>query len=331
MSLPATIRSIRATELGPPENYTLAESRLPELSDDELLVRIGAVSLGYADVLVSAGGYQVKPAVPFVPGSEGSGTVVAAGRDVTAFAPGDKVSVTRFGGVLADHVIARSSELSAMPPGMTFEEAASYGANYATALHALQDRAAIKAGETLLVLGAAGGVGMAAVQIGKRLGARVIAGASSTRKRQFARDHGADLALDYSLPDWRESLKAMTDGIGPNVVFDPVGGPLFEPAFRSLAWGGRHLVVGFVGGPIPRLPANLPLLKGAALVGVDIRQFALKQPERDLINRSQIATWCAEGLRPPVGSVFEFTDFRAAMHAAAQGESLGKVVVRVSH
>lgn len=324
-----TMRSVRATELGPPENYAMVESPLPRPGPGEVLLRLRAVSLGYADVLVAAGGYQVTPDVPFVPGSEGSGTVVAIGDGVTNVAPDDSVSVTRFSGVLADHVLARAKELTPIPAGMSFEEAASYRANYATALYGLKDRGGLKPGETVLVLGAAGGVGMAAVQLAKRLGARVIAGASTDRKRAFALDHGADLALDYSVPNWRESLKALTDGKGIDMVFDPVGGDLFEPAFRSLAWGGRHLVVGFVGGPIPRLPANLPLLKGAALVGVDVRQFTLKEPEREQANRTLIARWCAEGLRPPVGTTFDFDDFRAAMAAAAQGTSLGKVVVRI--
>lgn len=324
-----TMRSVRATKLGPPENYAMIESPLPLPGPGEVLVRLRAVSLGYADVLVAAGGYQVKPDLPFVPGSEGSGTVAAVGVGVTNVAPGDSVSVTRFSGVLADHVLARAEELTAMPAGMSFEESASYGANYATALYGLKDRGGLKRGETVLVLGAAGGVGMAAVQIAKQLGARVIAGASTDAKRAFAIDYGADLALDYSVPTWRDPLKAITEGKGVDLVFDPVGGDLFEPAFRSLAWGGRHLVVGFVGGPIPRLPANLALLKGAALVGVDVRQFTLKEPEQAQANRAVIARWCAEGMRPPVGTTFDFDDFRAAMAAAAQGASLGKVVVTI--
>jgi NADPH2:quinone reductase len=325
----AIMRSVRAEAFGPPESYRIVENPLPVPGVGEVLVRIRAVSLGYSDVLVSAGGYQVKPPLPFVPGSEASGTVVAVGENVARFAAGDPVVVVRFGGVLADHVLARADELAAMPAGMSFEEAASYSTNYATALHALKDRAALQPGETLLVLGAAGGVGTAAVQIGKRLGARVIAGASSEAKRRFALERGADAVVDYSVAGWRDALRELTGGKGPDVNFDPVGGALFEPAFRSLGWGGRHVVIGFAGGPIPSLPANLPLLKGAALIGADIRQFALKEPDAARANDRQIAEWCAQGLRPPIASLFDFADFRAAMATAGRGESLGKVVVRI--
>lgn len=269
------MRSVRAEAFGPPDAYRLTEDPMPIPGTGEVLIRIRAVSLGYSDVLVSAGAYQVKPPLPFVPGSEGSGTIVAVGADVTQFAVGDAVNVLRFGGMLADHVLARAEEVTATPREMSFEEAASYRTNYATALHALKDRASIRAGETLLVLGAAGGVGTAAVQIGKRLGAHVIAGASSEAKRRFALVQGADATLDYTVSDWRDALRTLTGGKGPDVNFDPVGGDLLEPAFRSLAWGGRHIVIGFAGGPIPRLSANIALLKGAALVGADIRQFVL--------------------------------------------------------
>jgi len=325
----AFMHAVSADRLGPPEHYSIVERPLPTPGDGQVLVRVHAASLGYADVLAAAGGYQVTPPLPFVPGTEASGTVIATGPNVDKAMPGDRVVVSRFGGCLADHVLAAERELSAMPGGMSFGQAASFRSNYATALHALKDRAAAQAGETLLVLGAAGGVGTAAVQIGKRLGLRVIAGASSEAKRNFARDHGADEVLDYSVENWRESLKAMTGGRGIDVVFDPVGGALFEPAFRSLAWRGRHVVIGFAGGPIPRLPANLPLLKGAALLAADIRQFYLKEPDLAAANDRQIVDWCSNGLHPPVGSLFEFADFRAAMIAASTGASLGKVVVRI--
>lgn len=325
------MRQVCADALGSPDHYHMVERPLPVIGDDDVLVRIYAVSLGYSDMLVSAGGYQVKPALPFVPGSEASGVVVDAGAGVTIFKTGDRVGVARFGACLADHVCARTGEVFALPAGMTFEQGASYRSNYATALHALKDRAALKEGETLLVLGAAGGVGTAAVQIGKQLGARVIAGASSEEKQHFALRQGADDAIDYSAQNWRDALKTLTGGRGIDVVFDPVGGDVFEPSFRSLAWGGRHLVIGFAGGAIPRLPANLPLLKGAALVGVDIRQFSMLEPDKAAENDRLIAQWCAEGLRPPVGSLFHFSDFRKAMTVASSGASLGKVVICVDH
>lgn len=323
------MRAVSSDRLGPPEGYAIVEVPLPDPDDGQVLVRVHAVSLGYADVLVAAGGYQVTPPLPFVPGGEASGTVIATGEGVGRARVGDEVVVSRFSGCLADHVLVVEDEISPKPRGMSFEQAASYRSNYATALHALKDRAAMRAGETLLVLGAAGGVGTAAVQIGKRLGARVIAGASTPAKRDFALAQGADEVLDYSAENWREPLKALNGGRGVDVVFDPVGGALFEPAFRSLAWKGRHIVIGFAGGPIPRLPANLPLLKGAALIGADVRQFALKEPELAEANDRQILAWCEDGLHPPVGALFAFEDFRSAMTAASRGESLGKVVVRV--
>lgn len=325
----AMMRAVSAGTLGPPENYSLSKMPVPAPGVGEVLVHLRAASVGYADVLMAAGGYQVVPPLPFVPCSEGSGVIAAMGPDTSGFKQGDVVVVARFGGCLADHVVARNSEVFHLPAGLSFEEGACYRSNFATALHGLKDRAALAAGETLLVLGAAGGVGSAAVQIGKQLGARVIAGASTPAKRAFAQTLGADAVLDYSQAGWRDTLEVLTEGRGVDAVFDPVGGALFESAFRSLNWGGRHVVIGFAGGPIPRLAANLPLLKGAALLGADIRQFYLKEPDKARANDALIAEWCAQGLRPAVGCRFDFVDFRAAMAMAASGSSLGKVVVRM--
>ena len=323
------MRAVCSDKLGSFEAYHIVEQALPEPAAAEVLVRIHAVSLGYADALLARGGYQVTPPLPFVPGTEASGVVAAVGSDVPDWQVGEAVVVTRFGGCLADHVVAAAAEVHKMPSGMSFAEACCYRSNYATALHALSDRAMLQRGETLLVLGAAGGVGAAAVQVGKRLGARVIAGASTAERRAFAASLGADDVLDYAMADWRRELREFSRG-GVDVVLDPVGGALTEPAFRSLAWGGRHLVVGFAAGAIPRLPINLALLKGAALIGVDIRQFGIRQPERALANDALIAGWCAADLRPPVGSRFAFADFRAALAAAFSGTSLGKVIIEVT-
>ncbi|HET9628254.1 MAG TPA: NADPH:quinone oxidoreductase family protein [Novosphingobium sp.] len=330
MTLPETMRLVRAEQLGPVENYVLVEMPLVPPGPGEVLVRMHATSLGFADVLVTTGLYQVKPPVPFVPGSEGSGEVAAVGAGVSGWAVGDRVCITRFSGGLGEYVLAQPAELHPFPRGLSFLEAAIYRVNYATMLHALKDRALVQPGETLLVLGAAGGVGTAAVQLGKLMGARVIAGASTAAKREFARSLGADEVLDYSVDNWRDALKALTGGRGVDVVADPVGGKLFEPAFRSLAWKGRHIVIGFAGGDIPRLPANLPLLKGAALIGADIRQFGIYEPELADANAAQIVRWCESGLRPPVGPVFDFTRYREAMTAASAGQSLGKVVVQIT-
>lgn len=325
------MRVIAADELGPPEKYSVREMPVPTPAEGEVLVRVAAVGIGYADALIAAGGYQLRPPTPFIPGTEFAGTVAAIGTGVTAFAVGDRVCGQRFGGVMAQFALVPADVLRSLPAEIAFEAGASFLVNFQTSLYALAQRGQLRAGETLLVLGAAGGVGSAAVQLGKAMGATVIAGASSAEKRAFAAAQGADMTLDYSQPDWRDALKKLTDGRGVDVVYDPVGGALFEPAFHSLAWGGRHLVIGFVGGPIPALPANLPLLKGAALVGVDIRQFGIKEPAAAQANTEQLWRWVAEGrVRPPVGPVFEFADFRAALGQALAGTSLGKVVLRVA-
>ncbi|WP_272988237.1 MULTISPECIES: zinc-binding dehydrogenase [Hyphomonas] len=203
--------------------------------------------------------------------------------------------------------------------------------NYLTVSHGLKDRAALAAGETVLIFGAAGGVGSAAIQVAKALGARVIAAASTEEKRAFALAHGADEAIDTEPDGWRDRLKALTGGKGPDVVFDPVCGPLFELAFRSLRWRGRHMVVGFVGGSIPALPANLTLMKGAALMGVDVRQHMEKELPQAIATLQELAAWAADGrIRPPVGTVYPFDQFGAAMEAALSGKGTGKVVLEVS-
>lgn len=326
----ANMRIIAADELGPPENYSLREAPIPVPGEGRVRVRIAAAGVGYSDALMAQGRYQVRPPTPFVPGSEFSGVVDALGPGVAGFAVGDRVCGHHFGETLAEYVAAEAINLFPLPDSLSFEAGASFLVNFQTSLYALTQRGRLRPGETLLVLGAAGGVGSAAVQLGKVLGATVIAGASSAEKRDFAKSSGADLTLDYSQPDWRDTLKKLTDGRGVDVVFDPVGGALFEPAFRSLAWGGRHLVIGFVGGPIPALPANLPLLKGAALVGVDIRQFGLKEPEASRANVEQLWSWVREGrIAPPVGPLFPFEQYREALRQASEGKVVGKIVLRI--
>lgn len=323
------MQAVIADELGPPESYSLRELPTPAPSAGQVRVRVVAASLGYFDALLARGGYQIRPPVPFCPGSEFAGTIDAVGEGVAGFAPGDRVFGAGFGGTLAEYHCADAASLMRVPEPVSLEAAASVLVNYQTALYALRQRAALREDETLLVLGAAGGTGIAAVQVGRLLGARVIAGASSEAKREFARRAGAQEVLDYAQPGWRDALKALTGGRGVDVVFDPVGGELFEPAFRSLAWGGRHLVIGFVGGPIPRLPANLALLKGASLVGVDLRQSAFREPARHAADTRELLGWLAERrIDPPVGPVYPLVEFRAALHAAFGGQALGKVVVR---
>jgi NADPH2:quinone reductase len=326
-----TMRAVIADEIGPPECYHLRELPDPVPREGQVRVRIHAASIGYFDALLARGGYQIKPPVPFVPGSEFAGVVDATGPGVEGLSAGDRVFGGGFGGIFAELLCIDASALLRVPAGVSLDAAASVLVNYQTALFALRERGALKPGETLLVLGAAGGTGIAAVQVGHELGARVIAGASTEEKREFARRAGADEVLDYSLPGWRDALKALTSGRGVDVVFDPVGGELFEPAFRSLAWNGRHLVIGFVGGAIPRLPANLALLKGASLVGVDLRQYGVREPAGlATITRDVCALLAAGRIAPPVGPVFPLEDFRAALEAGFSGKSLGKVVLRIA-
>lgn len=325
------MKIIQGKSLDSIDDYEMRDADVPEPDRGEVVVEVAACGVGYADALVSLGRYQVKPALPHVPGQEAAGRVHAVGAGVAGLAPGDRVMATVRGG-FAQFALARASDTWRIPPRLTFAQAAGIRVNYLTALHGLRDRALLAAGERLLVMGAAGGVGVAAMQVGRAMGAHVLAVASSEAKRAYALSHGAHAALDTDPEGWRDRLKAACGGTGPDVVFDPVCGALFEPAFRSLNWRGRHLVVGFAGGPIPALRANLALLKGASMVGVDVRQFVLLEPDRARSHLRELLEWAGDGrLDPPVGREFAFDDFRAALEFALTGQGLGKTVLRVSN
>jgi NADPH2:quinone reductase len=293
----------------------------------EVRIRVEAVGLGYVDALIARGGYQVKPELPHIPGVEVAGTIDAVGADVVGWAVGDRVlAMTRAG--LADAALAPAAACYRLPEGISVEQAAAFPLNHLTAIHGLLDRGRLQAGETLLVFGAAGGVGLAAISVGKLQGATVIAAASTPEKRARALQHGADLAIDVAGEGWRERLAELLAGRRLDVVFDPVMGPLFEPAFRSLGWGGRHLVVGFVGGPIPALRGNLPLMKGAGLIGVDVRQFQLFEPQHAAQHLTDLVGWLAEGpIKPPPVHIFPWAAAQAALAEAFRGSSQGKVVL----
>lgn len=323
------MKIVEARALDSIDDYALRDADVPVPGPGQVLLRVAACGVGYVDALVALGRYQVKPPLPHVPGQEVGGTVAALGEGVQGLAVGDRVMATVRGG-FAEFACAAEADTWPLPPTLTLEQAAVFRLNHLTALHALRDRARLARGERLLVLGAAGGVGLAAVQLGRLMGAEVIAAASTEAKRAHALAHGAHAVVDTQPEGWRDRLKAACGGRGPDVVLDPVCGPLFEPAFRSLAWTGRHLVVGFVGGPIPALKANLPLMKGAALVGVDVRQFALFEPQAARAHVDQLLAWAAEGrLLPPVGRAFGLADFAAALGYALSGQGLGKTVLRV--
>lgn len=324
------MKRVQADTLDSIADYRLIEVDAPAPGKGQVLVRVAACGVGYVDALVSLGRYQVKPPLPHTPGQETGGTIEAVGEGVTGFAPGDRVMAHALGG-FQQLALADARAVVKIPDAMTFAQAAGFRINYITALHGLKDRANLQPGEKVLVLGAAGGVGMAAIQVAKAMGARVIAAASTEEKRAFALAQGADLAIDTAPEGWRDRLKAACDGKGPDVVFDPVCGPLFEPAFRSLSWRGRHLVVGFVGGPIPALPANLTLMKGAALSGVDVRQFMLFEPALAAAHLTQLLGWVADGkLVSAVGRGFPLEAYAEALEFALTGQGLGKTVLEIS-
>lgn len=324
------MKFVQASTLDSIADYRLLEGETPKPGPGEALIKVAACGVGYVDALVALGRYQVKPPLPHTPGKEVGGWVEAVGAGVDGLAPGDRVMASVRGG-FAQFALAPAVDTVKIPERMSFAQASGFRVNYLTALHGLRDRGALAAGERLLVLGAAGGVGMAAIQVGKAMGAEVIAAASTEEKRAFARTQGADHMLDTAPDGWRDRLKAACGGKGPDVVFDPVCGPLFEPAFRSLVWGGRHLVVGFVGGPIPALKSNLTLMKGAALVGVDVRQFGLFEEKKTNAHVAELLSWVADGrLVPAVGRAFPLEEFAPAMEFALTGKGLGKTVLEIA-
>ncbi|KAF0805157.1 putative quinone oxidoreductase [Alcanivorax xiamenensis] len=324
------MKKVIAESLSSITDYQLIETERPSPGEGEILIGVAACGLGYVDSLVALGRYQVKPALPHTPGREVAGRILAVGAGIEAPRVGERVMATVNGG-LAEYALAPAAEVRPIPDAMTFAEAAGFRVNYLTALHGLVDRAQLQPGETVVVFGAAGGLGAAGVQVAKRLGARVVAVASSREKRAFCQKLGADQVLDSEPDGWRERLRAACGGTAPDVVFDPVCGPLFEPAFRSLHWRGRHLILGFTGGPIPSLRVNLPLMKGAGLIGVDVRQFLEKERARGHQHLARLLSWVMEGdLKPPVGRVFPLDAFMEALEFALSGAGLGKTVVAIA-
>ena len=324
-----TWRAVIADRFGPPEAYHLRDLPARAVGAGEVRVAIRAAGISYVDVLTAEGRYQVKPPLPFVPGSEAAGVIEELGQGVAGLAVGQRVSVSGWGGLFAQQAVVSARTVRPIPDAIDFAEAAVFPVSYATAWHALVDRGQLRAGETLLVLGAGGATGHAAVQVGKHLGARVIASASSEAKRALALAGGADVAVEARAEDWRDQVKAANGGKPVDVVFDPVGGDATDPAFRCLGWGGRHLVIGFPGG-IAALRTNLPLLKGASLVGVDIRQFGELLPDQSEAQRAELFRLAAIGaLRPAIAARYPLDRFCEAMAAAAGGQSAGRVVLEM--
>lgn len=313
---------------GPPDSLVVEDITLPALKAGEVLVDVKAASVNYPDVLIIQKKYQIQPALPFTPGSEVAGVVNAVGEGVTHVKPGDRVIAFTGTGGFAEQLIAPVAGIIPLPPGVPDEVAASFTLVYGTSHHAVIDRGELKAGQTMLVLGAAGGVGLAAVEIGKAIGARVIAAASSDQKLAVCKEHGADVLINYATQDLREAIKAATDGKGPDVIYDPVGGVYAEPAFRSIGWRGRYLVVGFANGEIPKLPLNLALLKGASLVGVFWGEFTKREPKKNLAAMQQMMGWMAEGkIRPLISARYSLAQVPEALKALESRQATGKVVI----
>ena len=325
------MKAILCKAYGPPDSLVVEDIPSPVAGPGEVVVSVKTASVNFPDVLIIQNKYQLKPPLPFSPGSELAGVVKSVGDGVTHLKPGDPVMAITGYGAFAEEVKVDVNRLLPIPGGMDFVSAAAFGLTYATSEHALCDRGELKAGETLLVLGASGGVGIAAIEIGKVLGARVIACASTDDKLAICREHGADDTINYATEDLRERIKAITGGKGADVVYDPVGGTYTELALRSIAWRGRLLVVGFAAGDIPKIPLNLTLLKGCAIVGVFWGEFTRREPQRFLAAMDKLGRWFAEGkLKPHVSATFPLERAADALAMMAGRNVKGKVVLTVA-
>ena len=311
-----------------PQDLVWREMPTPNPGPDEVRLAIRAASINFPDLLTVQGKYQFRPDLPFVPGSEFAGTVEAVGSEVTHLKAGDRVAAIGNSGGFATHACIKAANAIPLPPGFPLEDAAAFAFTYGTSHHALLDRGQLQAGETVLVLGAAGGVGTAAIQIAKAAGAKVVAAASTDEKCAACRAIGADATVNYGRENLRDALKALTGGHGPDVVYDPVGGDLAEPAFRAIAWRGRYLVVGFAAGAIPALPFNLPLLKGAAVVGVFWGDFVRREPAANARMLGELARWYAEGrVKPVIDAVLPMQELPTAYRRMAERDIKGKLVL----
>lgn len=324
------MKAVLCKAFGPADTLVIEDTSSPHIKKNEVLLDVHAAGINFPDTLIIEGKYQFKPPFPFSPGGEAAGVISAVGENVSHLNVGDRVMALTGWGSCAEQIAVPAYNILPMPDAMDFTAAAAFSMTYGTAMHALKQRGALQGGETLLVLGASGGVGLAAIEIGKAMGARVIAAASSPEKLEVARQAGADELINYQDEDVRERLKTLTKGQGVDVVIDPVGGDLFETVFRSIAWNGRMLVIGFASGTIPSLPANLPLLKGAAVIGVFWGSFAQRQPQDNVANFQQLFAWFAEGkLKPLVSQTFALEDTAQAINTLAARKAVGKLVIKV--
>jgi NADPH:quinone reductase len=322
------MRVLLCTQYGPPDLLEIRDVPSPAAGNDEVVIAVKAASLNFPDVLIIQNKYQFKPPLPFTPGNELAGVIKEVGPGVTRFKPGDRVMAYTSYGAFAEEVKLEASRVLPVPEGMRFDTAAALLVTYGTMDHALRDRGGVKPGETVLVLGAAGGIGIASIEIAKALGGRVIACASSDEKLATCREHGADETINYATDDLRERIKALTTNRGVDVIVDPVGGPYSEPALRSIAWRGRLLVVGFTTGEIPKMPLNLPLLKGCSIVGVFWGDFLRREPDAFAASVAQLGRWYAAGkLQPHVSATFPLDRAVEAFNLMAGRKAIGKVVL----
>jgi NADPH:quinone reductase len=324
------LRAVRVNQFSPVRSLRIEEIPSPDVSPGQVRVRVKAAGIGFVETLKIGGLYQTKDPLPFVPGMEFSGIVEEVGEGVSQPSVGARVFGLAPRGALAEEISISAGELSRIPDHLSFVQAAAVPQNYLTAFYGLRELAALRPGEFLLVLGAAGGTGTAAIKVGKMLGAHVIGAASTEEKRSFVCAQGADAAIDYTVEDWRQALKAMTGGKAVDVIFDPVGGGISPVAFRTLGWRGRHLVVGFAGGKIPALPFNIALLKGSALIGVDPAQLHRWEPDLLAQLKNDIALSLEDrSLEPPPVQTFPFERFHAAFEAISSRRATGKIVVEM--
>ncbi|GAA0722876.1 NADPH:quinone oxidoreductase family protein [Aquimarina litoralis] len=325
------MKAIICKKYGPPSDLVFEDIESPKLKKDEVLIQIKSCGVNFPDTLIIQGLYQFKPELPFVPGSDVAGIVKEVGSEVKHLEVNDEVFGFVMKGGYAEEVVMPANLCFKKPQKMSFEIASSFMIAYGTSYHALKDRVNLNEGDTLLVLGASGGVGLAAVELGKLMGAKVIAAASSEDKLKLCKEYGADEVINYATEDLKSKVKELTDGKGVDVVYDPVGGDYSEIALRSMAWEGHYLVVGFAAGSIPKIPLNLPLLKGCSVVGVFWGSFAMKNPKMNMDNTMQLMKWLEERkLKPHIHKVYELKDASKALEEMINRKVKGKVVIQCS-
>ncbi len=322
------MRVAQFSEFGGPQALRLEETAEPTPGRDDILIRVTAVGLNFFDTLLLRNQYQVSPPLPFSPGAEIAGTIEGVGKNVSEFKPGQRVVAYVGGNGCREKVVTKAKNAVPIPDGVSDEVAAGITITYGTALHGLKDRAGLQAGETVAILGAAGGAGLAAVEIAKLMGARVIAVASSGEKLAFVREHGAEEGINYDTEDLKTRLKGLTKLKGVDVLYDPVGGAYAEPSLRAMAWEGRYLVLGFASGTIPRIPLNLVMLKGCAIIGVFWTAFVERYPEKHRANMIQLLDWCQQGLiSPHIHASFALVETATALSLIEGRKVTGKVIV----